>query len=99
IGLAAVAQVRGQHRLDGLGVAAGIGAAVALSAYYLLGERAAKVRDPWSLTSLEHIPPTSAGIIGTVEQVVAASVAWLVLDEVASRIAPHRVLPGVFCGK
>jgi drug/metabolite transporter (DMT)-like permease len=154
VGLAAVAQVRGQHGLDGLGVAAGIGAAVALSAYYLLGERAAKVRDPWSLTSyallisavagaivrpwwqfpgsvlaahasngvptwllivftivlgtlipylllaacLEHIPLTSAGIIGAIEPVVAAGVAWPVLDEVLTGwqvIGGLMVLTGV----
>lgn len=154
IGLAAVAHVKGQLRLDGVGVAAGIGAAITLSAYYLLGEQAVKLRDPFSLTCyallisavagaiirpwwqfpfsalahhtdsglpiwvlvcyvivlgtlvpylllgncLKHIPPTSAGIIGTVEPLVAAAVAWLVLGEVLNNwqmVGGLLVLTGV----
>jgi len=53
-GLALVAQlwqVGGQGlALDGIGVLAGLGAAVALASYYLLGEHGVRSRDPLSLT-------------------------------------------------
>jgi drug/metabolite transporter (DMT)-like permease len=49
-GLALVARVWQGGTLDGIGVAAGLLAAVALSAYYLLGERGVATRDPVSLT-------------------------------------------------
>ncbi|MDM8086462.1 EamA family transporter [Cellulomonas cellasea] len=54
-GLALVAQVGDGITLDGLGIAAGLGAAVALAAYYLLGERLMTRREPltthaWSMT-------------------------------------------------
>lgn len=54
-GLALVAQVGDGIVLDGLGVLAGLGAAVALAAYYLLGERLMTRREPltthaWSMT-------------------------------------------------
>lgn len=53
VGLALIAQVWQGFTLDGLGVAAGFGAAIALALYYLLGERqrrGAHARDPLSLT-------------------------------------------------
>jgi drug/metabolite transporter (DMT)-like permease len=50
LGLAMVAQLWGGLQLDGLGVAAAFGAAVALAIYYLLGEHAGQQRDPVSLT-------------------------------------------------
>ena len=49
-GLALVARVWDGGALDGLGVAAAVTAAVALAAYYLLGESAVGARDPLSLT-------------------------------------------------
>jgi drug/metabolite transporter (DMT)-like permease len=49
-GLALVAQLWDGLRLDLIGVLAGFGAAVALAAYYLLGERVVAGRDPLSLT-------------------------------------------------
>ena len=49
-GLGLVARVWRGGTLDGIGVTAGLLAAVALSAYYLLGERAVATRDPVSLT-------------------------------------------------
>jgi drug/metabolite transporter (DMT)-like permease len=49
-GLALIAQVWQGLALDGLGVLAGLGAAVALAAYYLLGEHGVRTRDPLSLT-------------------------------------------------
>lgn len=136
-GLACVAEVWGDLRLDGLGVLAGFGAAVLLACYYVLGARGVARRDTLSLTTwafgastvaglltravtadangwqpltqradggvpvvllcgyvvvlgsiapyllvagaLRHLPATSVGIIGMVEPVLAAAVAWLAL--------------------
>jgi drug/metabolite transporter (DMT)-like permease len=135
-GLACVAEVWGDLRLDGLGVAAGFGAAVLLAFYYVLGARGVEQRDTLSLTTwafgasavaglitravtagtggwepltrseagvpvallccyvvllgsiapyllvaaaLRHLPATSVGILGMVEPVIAAAVAWLTL--------------------
>ena len=50
VGLALVGQVWDGFTLDGLGLVAGLGAAVALAIYYLVGERAVRDRDPMSLT-------------------------------------------------
>jgi drug/metabolite transporter (DMT)-like permease len=50
-GLVLVAQVwRGGGALDGVGVAAGLVAAVCLATYYLMGERGTAARDPVALT-------------------------------------------------
>lgn len=136
IGLACVAEAWGELRLDGAGIAAGLGAAILLAGYYILGARGVTSRDPMSLTTwafgvaavagavitpwwdfpigvltqrsggtpvwllclyvvifgsivpyalvagaLRHLPATSAGIIGMVEPVIAAAVAWLALGE------------------
>jgi drug/metabolite transporter (DMT)-like permease len=135
-GLACVAEVWGELRLDRLGVAAGFGAAVLLAFYYVLGARGVEQRDPTSLTTyafgaaavaglvvravtagtggweplgrseagvpvallccyvvifgsivpytliaaaLRHLPATSVGILGMVEPVLAATVAWIAL--------------------
>jgi len=135
-GLACVAEVWGELRLDALGVAAGLGAAVLLAVYYVLGASGVRRRDPLSLTAyafavsaaaglllraataglggweplagsvrgipvaalygylvllgtvapyllvvaaLRHLPATSVGIIGMVEPVLAAVVAWITL--------------------
>jgi drug/metabolite transporter (DMT)-like permease len=48
--------------------------------------------------SLQHLPPTSAGIIGMIEPVAAAVVAWIALDEVlntAQLLGGALVLTGV----
>lgn len=50
-GLALVAQVWEGVVLDGVGVAAAFAAAVALAAYYLMGERGLAERDPLSLSA------------------------------------------------
>jgi drug/metabolite transporter (DMT)-like permease len=50
VGLALVAEVWSGGSLDPFGVAAGLGAAVALALYFLVGERAVGQRDPVSLT-------------------------------------------------
>ncbi|GIE96858.1 permease [Paractinoplanes rishiriensis] len=135
-GLACVAEVWGELRLDPLGVAAGFGAAVLLAAYYVLSAHTLKTRDTLSLTTwafgmsaaaglvvraatsnppgwepltavvhgvpvwllccsivvlgtiapyllvagaLRHLPATSVGIVGMIEPVLAAAVAWRVL--------------------
>jgi len=137
-GLACVAEIWGRLRLDALGVAAALTAAVLLAAYYLLSARGVTERDTLSLTAyafgvsalagavvrpwwnfdlsalgatsetghlpvwlllvyiviggsiapylllagaMRHLPPTSVGIIGMSEPVVATAVAWLVLHE------------------
>ncbi|MDG4832182.1 EamA family transporter [Solwaraspora sp. WMMD1047] len=136
-GLACVAEVWGDLKLDGLGVIAGLGAAGFLAFYYVLGARGVRQRDTLSLTTwafgasavaglltragtvgaggwgplgdrtadgvpvallcgyvvvlgsilpyllvagaLRHLPATSVGIIGMVEPLLAATVAWVVL--------------------
>ncbi|BCJ77846.1 permease [Catellatospora sp. IY07-71] len=138
-GLACVAEVWGALSLDGLGVAAALGAAVLLAAYFVLGAQGVADRDTVSLTgwafgvsalagllfrllggaapdwsalagqtaggtplwllvayllvlgtivpylliagSLRHLPATSVGILGMIEPVLAAGVAWLTLGE------------------
>jgi drug/metabolite transporter (DMT)-like permease len=137
IGLACVAEVWGDLRLDTVGVLAGFGAAVGLALYYLLGAHGIRQRGTVSLNTwafgfaavaglltqassgardwsalggtshgvpvwllccyvvalgsiapyvlvaaaLRHLPATSVGIVGMVEPVLAATVAWLTLGE------------------
>jgi drug/metabolite transporter (DMT)-like permease len=50
LGLAGVAEVWGDLRLDPVGIAAGFGAAVLLAAYYVFGARGVRDRDAMSLT-------------------------------------------------
>lgn len=152
-GLAVVAQVWDGLTLDGLGVLAGLGAAVALAAYYLSSEHGLVNRDPlslagwtfsaaalfwliarppwsfpwerlddpvaltgplpwtvplWSLVAwvivlgtvmpyalvlrgLRHLGSARTGLIGMAEPVLAATVAWWVLDE---RLAVVQMLGG-----
>jgi drug/metabolite transporter (DMT)-like permease len=52
VGLALVAEAWSGLELDGVGVAAGFAAAVALAIYYLAGERLVVRRDPYSLVCL-----------------------------------------------
>jgi drug/metabolite transporter (DMT)-like permease len=135
-GLACVAEIWGDLRLDGVGVLAGFGAAVLLAVYYIVGAHGVQHRDTLSLTTwafgasavaglltrgatagtggwepltasshgvpvallcayvvvlgsivpyllvtgaLRYLPATSVGIIGMVEPVIAAAVAWLVI--------------------
>jgi drug/metabolite transporter (DMT)-like permease len=58
VGLALVAEVWSGATLDGLGVAAALAAAVALAAYYLLGEHSASSRDPLSTTFWAFVSAT-----------------------------------------
>jgi len=144
-GLACVAEIWGDLRLDGIGVLAGFAAAVLLAVYYVLGARSVASRDSISLTgwafgisavagfatraftgaltgsgmapdwstlagttgggtpiwllaiyllilgtivpyvlivgSLRHLPPTSVGIVGMTEPVLAGAFAWIMLGE------------------
>lgn len=137
LGLGCVAEVWGELKLDGLGVLAGLGAAVFLAGYYVLGAHGVTRRDTLSLCTwafgasavaglltravtvgvggwepltadtdggvpvallcgyvvvlgsiapyllvagaMRHLPATSVGIVGMVEPVIAAAVAWVVL--------------------
>jgi drug/metabolite transporter (DMT)-like permease len=62
-GLACVAEVWGDLRLDGLGVVAGFGAAVLLAFYYVLGARGVEQRDTLSLTTWAFGASAVAGLI------------------------------------
>lgn len=69
-GLACVAEIwrsaasgEGGSRLDGLGVAAGLGAAVLLAGYYILGARGVSRRDSLSLTCWAYGFSALAGMI------------------------------------
>ena len=151
VGLATVAQVWTDSGLDGVGVAAGLGAACCLAAFYLLSKHALTTRglhpltlalwmfvtaaiwwavvQPWwlfdvsslgdrvslqgaledvavplwlpvawiivlatlvpyalALAALAHLSPTTTGIVGMSEPVVAAAVAWLWLGQALSAI-------------
>lgn len=141
-GLACVAEVWGGSGLDPVGVAAGLGAAVLLAAYFLIGAKGVATRDSLSLTAwafvfaalagsairpwwnfpfadfdlrtsllagyvvifgttlpylllaaaLTHLPATSVSIISMAEVVLAAAVAWVVLDEA---LPPVQLAGGV----
>ncbi|WP_410622778.1 EamA family transporter [Amycolatopsis sp. cmx-8-4] len=67
-GLALVAQVWQGARLDLLGVAAGLGAAICSAGYFLLGEHGASRHDPFGLTA--------AGLAIGAVVVVAVSPPW-----------------------
>src|SRR6266545_956717 len=84
-GLACVAEVWGQVRLDRVGIAAGFGAAVLLAVYFVVGARGVADRDPLSLNCWAFGVAALAGAI-------ARTVAWLALDEVLS---PAQLLGGV----
>ncbi|HEU4841221.1 MAG TPA: DMT family transporter, partial [Ilumatobacteraceae bacterium] len=151
VGLATVAQVWSDTGLDGVGVAAGLGAACCLAAFYLLSKHALTTRglqpltlalwmfvtaaiwwavvQPWwqfdasslgdrvslqgaledvavalwlpvawiivlatlvpyalALAALAHLSPTTTGIVGMSEPVVAAAVAWFWLGQALSAI-------------
>lgn len=157
IGLACVAEVWGNLRLDSVGVAAGLCAAVLLACYFIFGALGVARRDTISLTgwafgvstiaglatraiftanvpdwtavtgrtdngtpiwllcgyllvlgtivpyllvvaALRHLPATSVGIIGMIEPMLAAAVAWILLSEhlnVAQLAGGALVLVGV----
>jgi drug/metabolite transporter (DMT)-like permease len=155
VGLAGVAEIWGDLRLNGIGVLAGLAAATLLTFYYVLGARGVRQRDtlslntwafgvsavaglllravtagaggwaplthtsggvpvpllccyvvvlgsiaPYLLTAgaLRHLPATSVSIIGMLEPVVAATVAWITLGEalnVAQLTGGALVLIGV----
>lgn len=90
-GLACVAEVWGEFRLDGLGVLAGLGAAVLLALYYLLGARGVARRDTLSLTTWAF---GAAAVAGLLTQAVApARGGWAPLAETSSGV-PVALLLG-----
>lgn len=62
LGLACVAEIWGDLRLDAIGVGAALLAAVLLGAYYVLGARTVRDRDPVSLTGLAFGVSALAGL-------------------------------------
>jgi drug/metabolite transporter (DMT)-like permease len=62
VGLACVAEIWGDLRLNAVGVGASLLAAVLLAAYYILGERTVRDRDPISLTGLAFGVSALAGL-------------------------------------
>ncbi len=87
VGLGVVAQVWSGLTLDGLGVLAGVAAAVSLAAYYLTGEHGLSRRDPLSLAAWTF---------------VAAALFWSVLQPPWtfdwSSLGDAVTLPGPFDG-
>lgn len=63
VGLACVAEVWGELKLDGLGVLAGLGAAVLLAGYYVLGARGVRDHDTLSLTTWAFGASAVAGLL------------------------------------
>lgn len=63
VGLACVAEVWGNLRLDGIGVLAGLAAAVLLTFYYVLGARGIQRRDTLSLTTWAFGVSAAAGLL------------------------------------
>jgi drug/metabolite transporter (DMT)-like permease len=62
-GLACVAQVWGQLQLDGVGMLAGLAAAVLLALYYLVGAHSVQRRDPLSLNTWAFSAAAAAGLL------------------------------------
>ncbi|WP_422774036.1 EamA family transporter [Plantactinospora sp. WMMC1484] len=62
-GLACVAEVWGELTLDGLGVLAGLAAAVMLAGYYVLGARGVREHDTLSLTTWAFGAAAVAGLL------------------------------------
>jgi drug/metabolite transporter (DMT)-like permease len=62
-GLAGVAEIWGDLRLDPVGIAAGLGAAALLAVYYVVGGHSAARRDPMSLTCLAYGAAAIAGAV------------------------------------
>jgi drug/metabolite transporter (DMT)-like permease len=87
VGLAVVAEVWSGLTLDEVGVLAGLGAAVALAAYYLTGEHSLTRRDPLSLAAWTF---TAAAVFWTVPQPLW-SFPW-------GTLAEGVALPGPFEG-
>lgn len=77
LGLGLVAEVWSGLTLDGIGVLAGLAAAVSLAAYYLTGEHGLSRRDPLSLAAWTF---TAAAVLWTVPQPLWAF-DWSVLGE------------------
>lgn len=91
-GLACVAEVWGDLSLDGVGVLAGLGAAVLLALYYLLGAQGVARRDTLSLTTWAF---GAAAVAGLLTQAVApARGGWAPLAQTTSGGVPVALLIG-----
>lgn len=75
-GLACVAEVWGEFRLDGLGVLAGLAAALLLALYYLLGAHGVRRRDTVSLNTWAY---GFAGLAGLLIQALTGPGDWAAL--------------------
>jgi drug/metabolite transporter (DMT)-like permease len=92
VGLACVAEVWGELSLDGLGVLAGLTAAVLLALYYLLGAKGVARRDTLSLTTWAF---GAAAVAGLLTQAVApAQGGWAPLGQSTSGGVPIALLLG-----
>ncbi|WBB80001.1 EamA family transporter [Micromonospora sp. WMMD882] len=78
VGLACVAEVWGDPKLDGLGVLAGLGAALFLALYYLLGARGVEKRDTVSLCTWAF---GAAAVAGLLTRVVTGVGDWTPLGD------------------
>lgn len=92
VGLACVAEVWGELSLDGLGVLAGLGAAVLLALYYLLGAHGVARRDTLSLTTWAFGAAAAAGLL--TQAVAPANGGWAPLAESTSGGVPVALLLG-----
>jgi drug/metabolite transporter (DMT)-like permease len=78
-GLACVAEIWGSLSLDGIGVLAGLGAALLLAFYYVLGARGVRQRDSLSLTTWAFGAAAVAGLL--TRAVTAGTGGWEPLGE------------------
>lgn len=88
-GLACVAEVWGDLRLNGLGVLAGFGAAVLLAVYYVLGARGVRRRDTLSLTTWAF---GASAVAGLLTRALLGRPGWEPLTARASGGAPVALL-------
>jgi drug/metabolite transporter (DMT)-like permease len=90
VGLACVAQVWGDLKLDGLGVLAGLGAAAMLALYYVLGAHGVRHRDTLSLTTWAFGVSAGAGLLTRVA--TAGAGGWAPLGTTTSGDVPVALL-------
>ncbi|MFG3712063.1 DMT family transporter [Micromonospora sp. NPDC047730] len=92
LGLGCVAEVWGELKLDGLGVLAGLGAAVFLAGYYVLGSHGVARRDTLSLCTWAFGASAVAGLLTRAVTVGAGG--WEPLTADTDRGVPVALLCG-----
>ncbi|MBB5869408.1 drug/metabolite transporter (DMT)-like permease [Allocatelliglobosispora scoriae] len=92
LGLACVAEIWGDLRLDPIGVAAGLACAVLLAVYFVLGERGVQGRDTISLTGWAFGVSALAGLV--VRLIVAGPGGWEPLAGTTADGVPILLLAG-----